>query len=101
MTYTEESVTIHHITTGTKDKYGDLSASTTTDTTLTAKVAPGTSVEGEGRAEDGVADFWTLYLPAGTTVAYTDTVTVRGVECRVDGDPAEWHAGTVVKCVRA
>ena len=102
MTYTGESVVLHHITPGGKDKYGDPIASTTTDQTITVKVAPATSDEETDRGRDGIVNGWNLYAPVGTVTAFTDKVTVRGVMCRVQGEPAAWgDAGVVIRCVRA
>lgn len=102
MTYTGESVTIHHITPGGVDAYGDpVAAVTTNETVEDVKVAPHGSEESTERAFDGVTTGWTLYAPTGTTTVFTDQVTVRGVLCRIEGDVATWPSGVVINCVRA
>ncbi len=107
MTYLGETVTLIRESPGGYDAYGDPIASTPTEMDVAdVKVAPRTSsTDGTGepteRGSEGVVIGWALYAPPGTVAYYTDTVRVRGVVCRVEGEIADWPMGVVINCTRA
>lgn len=102
MTYTGETVTLIRVSPGGFNQYGDPPPSTPTEIPVDGvKVAPRPSTEPTERGSEGVIIGWQLFAPAGTIAYYTDTVRVRGVVCRVEGEIADWPMGVVINCTRA
>lgn len=100
---TEQIVRLRDTVTDT-DKYGDPSSAPATgelpiDGCL---VAPLRSDEPTDRGRAGVVVGWTVFCPPGTDVQFTDRLRIRGVECEVQGEVADWgDAGVVVNATRA
>lgn len=67
-------------------------ATATTTNILGCAVSQGSTSEPlqDGRAQV-VSDF-TVFMPAGTDVTAQDRLTIRGVECQVDGHPFDWRS---------
>lgn len=91
-------VLVKRVKTGT-DEFGD-AVYTDTTTTVLGGFSPGGSVE----ANDQTVTQPTVYLPAGTDVAWLDAVQVGATTYEVDGSPNEWihpltgwHAGIAVQ----
>lgn len=69
------------------DQYGE------TSTTVGGVFAPGGSSE-LVQGQDTVISKPTVYLPAGTGVSAVDAIVVGGLRYTVDGQPADWTAGS-------
>lgn len=76
---------------GTFDAYGDPATTPTRVPVPAARFAPGPNREVRDRGREGVVATAKIYLPAGTTLAPTDTVDVDGVEWRIDGVANTWQ----------
>jgi hypothetical protein len=89
------SVVINRPSSTGRDKYGDpVSASTTTTTVIAEAIAPSSTVEPTGRDRQGIVIGYTLYLPYGTDILSTDTVTIAAAPFAgsydIEGEPAQW-----------
>jgi hypothetical protein len=77
----------------TTDAYGDPAPNWTTATEIAhhgCAVAPRLEDEDRRNGREGIVTGWTVYFPAGADVRGTDRVRIRGLEYRVDGQPAQW-----------
>jgi hypothetical protein len=78
----------------------DWDSPTERDVVTTAPLEPRPSDEPVQDARNAVISGWTLYLPPGDPITRFDRVRVRGEVYPVQGDPADWGAGTVVQAFR-
>lgn len=80
---------------GTRDRYGDLGA-TTRHTVDGCVVVPGSSSEKYGDGSDQVTSALSVYAPPGADVTAQDAVTVPGYSgtWQVVGDPQTWPVPT-------
>lgn len=99
-----ETVVVIRASNPGKDAKGDPLPSTDTRTDVPGcVVAPGSSEEPVERGRDSVLTSWTVYAPRGTDVRATDDIEIRGVRCRIVGDPDVWDStpGGVVITAKA
>lgn len=98
-----DTITIHTKSGTTQDPVYGNDVPTYTDSAVVGGFAPAGSVEIQ-QGRETITTTPTLYLPAGTSVAALDRVTVRGVTYEVNGTPQDWRhpmtgwqAGIVVR----
>lgn len=74
-----------------RDRYGDL-ASSTTHTITNCLAAPTESSETEGSGRDTVTSYLHVYVPAGSDISASDSVTLDtiGGSWQVVGEPSRW-----------
>lgn len=73
---------------------GDPVIGTDTSTTVTGcLVADSRAAEQTERGREGAVGDWTVYMPPGFEPLRTDRVTIRGVDCTVEGFAEDWRSG--------
>lgn len=85
------TITVLRDSPGGFDEYGDPITSTTTRTDIAGcAVAPRKSSEPQVLGRNGVVIDFTVFVPAGSDILFTDRIEIAGLVYNIDGIPAEW-----------
>jgi len=86
-----ETVTVQALVVGAEDVHGNPAETFAPSVDVDdCAFDPGGSVETLSPGREVVVSRPRVFLPAGTLITARSKVTVRGLEYRVDGDPADW-----------